>query len=219
MGRIAPVETVVITGGTGGLGSALAEQFRSTGREVVALGSGDLDLSDDEVVRTFFAATACDLLICCAGLIRDNPLKRMEESEWDHVWEVNFRAAERCARAAIPAMTGAGRGHVVFISSYAAQHPSIGQAAYATAKAALEGLTKDLAAISGPHGVRVNAIAPGFLETRMTEAVSEKRKAVVKGIHALGRFNTPVVAATFIRFLHEHLPHTSGQLFALDSRP
>ena len=213
------MERVVITGGTGGLGSALAEEFRGEDSEVIALGSADLDLSDGAAVEEFFSATPCDLLICCAGLIRDNPLSRMTESEWDLVWDVNFRAAERCARAVLPGMCAVGRGHVIFVSSYAAKRPAIGQAAYATAKAALEGMTRDLAASSGPAGVRVNCIAPGFLETRMTDAVSEKRKIIVKGIHALGRFNTPPIAAAFVRFLHEQMPHTSGQLFSLDSRP
>ncbi len=143
----------------------------------------------------------------------------MEECEWDDVYAVNFTAARLCAEAAIPGMVERGGGHVVFISSYAAVRPAIGQAAYATAKAALLGLTKELASLHGRKNIRVNAILPGFLETRMTEAVSEKRKEVVRGLHFLGKFNTPAIAADFIWFLEESMPFTSGQSFHLDSRP
>ena len=143
----------------------------------------------------------------------------MEGDVWDEVFELNFSAARNCAFAAIPAMKRAGEGHVVFISSYAAVHPAVGQAAYATAKAALHGLTKELAKEYGSDGIRVNTVLPGFLETPMTAAVSEKRREVVKELHFLGKLNTPQAAAGFIRFLHEQMPHTSGQIFSLDSRP
>ena len=111
-----------------------------------------------------------------------------------------------------------GNGHIVFISSYSALHPPLGQLAYATAKAALLGLTQSLARENGHHGIRVNAVLPGFLETRMTELVSEKRKIEILANHTLGRFNTPVEVAKFIRYLHQDLCHTSGQVFQLDSR-
>lgn len=91
--------------------------------------------------------------------------------------------------------------------------------AYATAKAALLGLTTALADEHGPSGLRVNAILPGFLETKMTRAVSGKRKSEVLENHALGRFNTPDAVAAFIFHLQEDLPHTSGRIFQLDSRP
>ncbi len=186
---------------------------------MICLGRKDLDLSDFEVVERYFSENECDLLVCAAGIIRDKPVSRMEESEWDDVFEVNFSGAARCAEAAIPGMADRGGGHVVFISSYAAVRPAVGQTAYTTAKAALLGLTKDLAMQSGGKGVRVNAVLPGFLETRMTEAVSEKRKEVVRELHALGEFNTVDAAADFIWFLEERMPHTSGQSFSLDSRP
>jgi 3-oxoacyl-[acyl-carrier protein] reductase len=131
---------------------------------------------------------------------------------------VNYQAAAACAAAALPSMIGRGCGHLIFISSHSALHPPVGQLPYATAKAALLGLTASLARINGLHGIRVNAILPGFLETPMTESVSGKRKTGILGQHALGRFNTPDTVAKFIRHLHEDLPHTSGQIFQLDSR-
>ena len=94
-----------------------------------------------------------------------------------------------------------GEGHVVFISSYAAEHPTVGQTAYATAKAAILGLTRDLALRHGSNSIRVNAILPGFMETPMTENVSAKRKHEVRESHVLGEFNIPDVVAEFILFL------------------
>ena len=217
--RIAALKRAIITGGTGGLGSAIAVKFRGEGWEVLCLGRKDLDLTDREVVTRYFSGTECDLLVCAAGIIRDQPVSRMEESEWDDVFAVNFSAAARCAEAALPGMAARGSGHVVFISSYAAVHPAVGQAAYATAKAALLGLAKDLAGKYGGSGVRVNAVLPGFLETPMTEAVTAKRKEIVRKLHMLGEFNTVAAAADFICFLEERMPHTSGQSFSLDSRP
>lgn len=213
------MERAIITGGTGGLGSAIGRCLLDGGWEVVQLGRRDLDLGNQSAVEAYFSEEKCDLLVCAAGIIRDQPLSRMEEAAWDEVFQVNFIAARNCAWAAIPAMTKRGKGHVIFISSYAAVHPAVGQAAYATAKAALHGLTKELAEAYGRSGVRVNTVLPGFLETAMTAAVSEKRREIVKTLHFLGELNTPEAAAGFIRFLHERMPYTSGQSFSLDSRP
>lgn len=216
--RIPGLKRVVITGGTGGLGTATAREFTRNGWVVTALGSKDLDLADVGAVTQYFDDEACDLLVCCAGIIRDAPLLRLEEEAWDEVMAVNYAAAVRCALAAVPGMIARGRGHVVFLSSYAALHPAVGQAAYAAAKAALHGVARDLAERHGKHGLRFNVVLPGFLETPMTEAVSDKRKEVIRGTHCLGNFNTVTAAAGFIRFLEEQLPFTSGQVFSLDSR-
>jgi 3-oxoacyl-[acyl-carrier protein] reductase len=110
-------------------------------------------------------------------------------------------------------------GHIIFISSQSAIHPPPGQAAYAAAKAALLGLATELACRHGPAGIRINTVLPGFLETRMTAPVSAARKAEVLAGHVLGRFNTCEAVGRFIRFLHQDLPHTSGQVFQLDNRP
>ena len=217
--RIPGLKRVVITGGTGGLGTAIAGEFEGSEWEVIALGSKDLDLADGLAVKRFFDQQPCDLLVCVAGITRDAPIFRMDAEDWDVVMAVNYEAAARCAYAAVPEMLARGRGHVVFISSYAAGRPAVGQAAYAAAKAALHGLAGDLAERHGREGLRFNVVIPGFLETPMTEAVTEKRKQVIRTLHQLGEFNTPAVAARFVRFLEEQLPFTSGQVFSLDSRP
>lgn len=215
---MAGLKRVVITGGTGGLGKAIALEFAGKGWDVVALGRSDLDLADCNAVTRFFETNSCDLLVCCAGIIRDVPLSRMEEEQWDAVFALNYKAAALCTMAAVPCMLAKGRGHVVFVSSYAALHPAVGQAAYATAKAALHGLAREMAERHGRSGLRFNVVLPGFLDTPMTGSVSEKRKEVILGAHCLDHFNTPEAAAGFIRFLEEEMPFTSGQVFSLDSR-
>lgn len=213
------MKKAIITGGTGGLGSAIATHLLSHHWQVLQLSRQNLDLSTPSAIHTYFSSEPCDLLICAAGIIRDQPLSTMESHTWDQVFQVNYTAAHHCAEAALPAMVKKGKGHIIFISSYAAIHPAIGQAAYATAKAALHGLTKTLAHTHGKNGIRINTILPGFLETPMTSAVSEKRRKIIKSLHTLGTLNTPQAAAGFIHYLHEHMPHTSGQIFSLDSRP
>jgi 3-oxoacyl-[acyl-carrier protein] reductase len=192
------MERVVITGGTGGLGTAIASVLGDHGWATDALGRKDLDMKDPHAIACFFDEKPVDLLICAAGITGDAVLARQNPDTWDEVMDVNFGGAEKCARAAASGMISRGRGHIIFLSSYSALHPPVGQSAYATSKAALLGLTADLATRYGPSGLRVNAVLPGG--------------------HRLGRFNTPGAVAAFIRFLHEELPHTSGQIFQLDSR-
>jgi 3-oxoacyl-[acyl-carrier protein] reductase len=208
----------VITGGGGGLGKALVDAFDSSDWEIAAPDRTTLDLSNSNAIRSWFHARPVDLLVYAAGVTRDGPIIRMGEADWDGVFAVNYQGAADAAAAILPGMISRGKGHIVFISSYSAIHPPSGQAAYAAAKAALLGLTASLAHQQGSHGVRVNAVLPGFLETRMTQAVSARRKNEVLADHVLGRFNTPQAVAKFIRFLHDHLPDTSGQIFQLDSR-
>jgi 3-oxoacyl-[acyl-carrier protein] reductase len=209
---------VIITGGEGGLGRALAAAFSNAGHEVLAPGRGELDVTDAEAVKDFFKDRAVDLLVCNAGITRDALLGKLPEEDWDDVMESNLRGAARCAAAVSRGMIRARQGHIVFISSHSAIHPPAGQAAYAAAKAGLIGLAMSLAKELGPAGVRVNAVLPGFLETRMTEGLSEERRGQVRAEHVLGRFNTAEAVGQFLVTLHEKMPHTSGQIFRLDNR-
>ena len=208
----------VITGGSGSLGRAIATAMQAAAWTIATPDRNQLDVRNQAAIHQYFARRPVDLLVCAAGMIRDAPLARLTESAWDETWEVNFNGAAWCADAALPHMLEQGSGHIVLISSYSALHPPVGQAAYAAAKAALLGLVSDLATRHGRSNIRVNAVLPGFLETRMTEAVSESRRAEIAAAHTLGRFNTCRETAGFIRFLHHDLPHTSGQVFQLDSR-
>lgn len=208
----------MISGGEGGLGRALAAAFAAAGHPVLAPGRGDLDVTCPESIAAFFRRHSPELLVCNAGLTRDAPLARLGEAAWDEVMAVNLRGAARCAAAASCAMLRARTGHIIFISSFSALHPPAGQAAYAAAKAGLIGLGKSLARELGPAGIRVNTVLPGFLDTPMTAGLSDERREHVRHEHALDRFNTPAAAADFLVHLHDHLPHTSGQVFQLDSR-
>lgn len=200
------------------MGSALIQAFTSPDWTIFAPDRKSLDVSKPDSFRYLPQLGSADLLVCAAGMIRDRPLLRMDESAWDEVITTNYDGAAAVAKAVLPGMIARGRGHIIFISSFSAIHPPLGQVAYATAKAALLDLTASLAAKNGRHGVRVNAILPGFLETAMTRTVSDVRKSEILDDHVLGRFNRPETVARFIRYLHEHLPETSGQAFQLDSR-
>lgn len=212
------MRNAVITGGTGSLGQATAETLKVAGWSVEALSSSDLDVRDSVAVRNYFHDREVDLLVCAAGITRDAPIARMTQGAWDDTWSVNFQGSLACADAVLPRMIARECGHIIFISSYSALHPPIGQIAYGAAKAALLGLVTDLAQRHGASNIRVNAILPGFFESRMTSNVTEPRRKEILASHYLGRFNTCDRVAAFIQFLHENLPHTSGQIFQLDSR-
>ncbi len=209
---------MLITGGEGGLARALAVAFAHAGHTVVAPGRRELDVTDAAAVKQYFRDRDPALLICNAGITRDMLLAKLPVEVWDEVLSVNLRGAALCAAAAARAMVRARAGHIVFISSHSALHPPKGQAAYGSAKAGLIGLAMSLAKELGPAGVRVNALLPGFLDTPMTEGVGKRRREEVLREHALGRFNTPEAVAEFLLTLHERMPHTSGQVFRLDSR-
>jgi 3-oxoacyl-[acyl-carrier protein] reductase len=208
----------VITGGTGSLGRAIAQALDADGFIVAAPGSRELDVRDISAVRAYFLDRSVDLLVCSAGITRDAPLAKLTEQSWDETWNINYEGSLLCANAALSSMVARGSGHIIFISSFSAHHPPIGQTAYASAKAALLGLVSDLAVRHGTSNIRVNAILPGFLETAMTASVTGKRRVEILDHHTLGRLNTCENAAKFIRFLHREMPHTSGQIFQLDSR-
>lgn len=213
------MEHVLVTGGQGDLGTRIASTFRKAGCEVHAPGRDRLDVCDPaSIERCFAELPPLDLLVANAGLSIDQLLARTGEADWDRQLEANLHGAFRCAKAALKPMLRRRSGHLIFISSQSALHPPAGQAAYAAAKAGLIGLAKSLAREVGPAGIRANVVLPGFLETRMTAAVSAERREIVRREHALGRFNTVDSAAEFILHLHLRMPHTSGQVFRLDSR-
>ncbi len=212
------IQHAVITGGTGSLGTAIAEALQHPDWCIDSPGSRQLDMRDSTAIQQYFHERSVDLLVCAAGIIRDSPFVRLSEEAWDDTWAINFKGAATCANAVLPSMAAKGAGHIVLISSFSALHPPIGQVSYATAKAALLGLVTDLAIRHGSFNIRINAVLPGFLETPMTAAVSNRRRTEILAAHQLGRLNTCQIAAKFIRFLHHEMPHTSGQIFQLDSR-
>ena len=212
------MQTAVITGGHGVLGKAIASAFTAPGWKVISPSSQELDVTQHSLVESYLVATAPDLLIYCAGITCDRLLARLAVETWDEVLEVNFKAARFCARVCGQRMLKRNFGHIIFISSFSALHPSLGQVAYATSKAALLGLTLELAEEFGSRNIRVNAILPGFIDSPLTSHVSAKQRSKILSDHLLHRFNTPEAVGKFIHHLHHELPHTSGQIFQLDSR-
>lgn len=209
----------VITGAKGGLGKTLTTKLQEQGIHTIALGRENLDVTSPESVKSAFnKAGDIDLLICSAGLTIDQPLIKMTECEWAQVMEVNLKGTFLCAREAARGMAKRRNGHIIFISSFSALHPPVGQVNYSSSKAALLGMMKSMAKELGSRNVRVNAIIPGFMETKMTSNLTGNIKSNILAKHTLGRLNTPETVAEFIFCLHQKMPHTSGQVFNLDSR-
>ena len=210
---------ILITGAKGGLGKVLTEAFLQQNLHVTSPGHEELDVTSPESVKsTFKKAGDIDLLICNAGLTIDKSLAKMTEQDWNQVMEVNLRGAFLCAREASRSMVKQQNGHIIFISSFSALSPPAGQANYASAKAGLLGMMKSMAKELGPRNIRINAVIPGFMETAMTDQLSDKIKTAALNKHTLGHLNTPEAVAEFIICLHQKMPHTSGQVFNLDSR-
>jgi len=179
----------------------------------------ELDVSNTESVKNYLSTAGdIDLLVCNAGVTIDRSIAKMSESDWHQVMDVNLTGSFRCAREVSRGMIKRRTGHIIFISSYSALHPPAGQANYAAAKAALLGMMKSLAQELGPRNIRVNAILPGFLDTKMTAGLPESVKSEALRKHTLGRLNTCQAVANFVSCLYWNMPHTSGQVFNLDSR-
>jgi len=205
----------LVTGGAGDLARAIREKLLQDQWEVHAPGKDILDVtSPDSASRFLRGLPRLDYLVHTAGILRDRSIAQMEESDWDAVHAVNLRGAFHVARLAWEMhMHTQKSGHILFISSGSARYGITGQANYASAKAGLLGLMQSFAREYGPSNVRVNAILPGFLQTKMTAHVKELPVAQ----NVLERLNTVEEVARFVTFL-DTLPHTSGQVFQLDSR-
>ena len=225
---------VLITGATGGLGKTLTKVFADTGWIVAAVGHRSVPvdlppgaagfavtLEDPNSVDRLFAQVGerfqfLDALVCAAGRTADHLVARLDSRDWDSCLDINLRGPWRCARAAIPLMPADRGGHVIFIGSHAARG-SQGQAAYASAKAGLVGLTSSLAREFGTQNVRINTILPGVMPTPMTAGLPPQTLAAYQAVNALNRLNNVEEVARFIA----HLATTrniSGQVFQLDSR-
>lgn len=212
-GRVA-----VITGAGGGLGSACADTLARAGARLVLLGrtpaslravaertGGEVqrcDVTDSARLRSLLAAQPrLDVLVVCAGGNRPEPFLRVDESALEWSWALNVRAAFVAAQAAAQRMVGRG-GAIVFVTSQMGHVGAPGRTVYCMAKHALEGLTKALAVELAPHGIRVNSVAPTFVETPMTApmlADESAREAILARI-PLGRLGTPSEVADAVLF-------------------
>jgi 3-oxoacyl-[acyl-carrier protein] reductase len=221
-GRVA-----LVTGGGQGIGAEIAVQLAKAGAGVVvgdlrrdaaeaiareiggaggrAIGTG-LDVTRSDQVAEFVGAGVAefgrvDILVNNAGVIRDALLHNMTEEEFDDVVRVHLKGTFLCMQAATREMRHRGYGKVVNISSIAGKVGNIGQANYAAAKAGIVALTKTAAKELARHGICVNAIQPGFIETPMTRSVPEKVRDMKLAEVPLGRFGQPIDIARPAVFL------------------
>jgi 3-oxoacyl-[acyl-carrier protein] reductase len=227
---------VLITGASGGLGGALVEEFVSIHWRVVAghrspaatnseedqLMVVRLDVTErqqvEEAVERIVARFGrVNVLINNAGITADEPCGQMSDESWQRVLDVNLRGALLCSRAVSRAMIRQRDGHIINVSSYAGRAGARGQSNYAAAKAGLFGLTQSLAKELGSRNVRVNAILPGVLPTKMTAQLTSEQLDAFASANVLGRINSVNEVARFIAFLAT-TRNISGQLFQLDSR-
>jgi len=213
------MQKALITGGQGDLAQAIRLELVTQHYQVHAPSHAELDVTDGESVRASINSLhSLDLLVCNAALTRDQSFAQMSEDAFSTVVDVCLGGAFKSAQAALKLMSKQRSGHIVFIGSFSALHGPAGQGNYAAAKAGMIALMQSLAAEYGSRNVRVNCVLPGFMETRMTAPLTSELREKFRNSHALGRFNTVTEVAKFIAFLDTHMPHTSGQVFSLDSR-
>lgn len=154
------------------------------------------DASVDAGVETVLADVGrVDILVNSAGILREAPMVDMSTSQWQETIETDLTGVFRCCRAGVPHMVQGGYGRVINIASQLAIKGGVGLSHYSAAKAGVIGFTKSLALEVAAHGVLVNAIAPGPIETGMVAAISESRKTAKRAELPLGRFGVPAEVA------------------------
>ena len=233
----------LVTGASRGIGRAIAQAFAAEGAHVV-LGARDtaklaeavaeiqakggkaealaLDVSDRAsveagVARVVAAHGRLDHLVNNAGVTRDNLLLRMKDEEWRQVLDTNLTGAFLCTQAVLKPMLKQKSGRIVTITSVVGLGGNAGQANYAASKAGVIGFTKSVAREVASRGITANAIAPGFIETDMTAAMSEKAREAVFAAIPLGRVGRPEdVAGAALFLVSDAAAYVTGQVLAVD---
>jgi 3-oxoacyl-[acyl-carrier protein] reductase len=216
--------TALVTGATGGIGASIARTLHGAGANLVISGTRQAaldrlleelgeravaipcNLSDADDVNTLIksaeeASGPVDILINNAGMTKDGLAMRMNDDDWESVLAVDLSAAFRLSRAALRAMLKARWGRIINITSVVGHTGNPGQANYAAAKAGLGGMTRSLAAETAARGVTVNCVAPGFIQTAMTDALNEKQKAAILERIPSGKMGTPEDVAAAVLYL------------------
>ena len=238
-GRVAAV-----TGASRGIGRAIAELLAQRGADVscgdrlvekaeetaaaIAKATGQrtsgclVDVADYQSAHDFIACAIeefgkVDFLINNAGITRDNLLMRINENDWDDVINVNLKGAYNCCKAVVRPMMKQRYGRIVNITSVVGLSGNAGQANYASSKAGLIGLTKSLARELGSRNITVNAVAPGYITTVLTDVLSHEYRENAIASTPMGRLGTPEdVARAVAFFVSEDADYITGQVLSVD---
>lgn len=223
-----PAQVAIVTGGTRGIGRAITETLAKSGARVVLTGrdsatandaaaaiasehNADVtgigcDISRAEDCRALVKGVLeqhekIDILVLNAGITRDGLLARMKEDDWQAVLDTNLTSAYHCSKTVLRSMTRAKKGKIIMITSIVGLNGNPGQCNYAASKAGLVGFCKSLAREIGSRGITVNCIAPGYIQTDMTESLPENVKDALKQQIPLGRLGLPEDVASAVLFL------------------
>jgi NAD(P)-dependent dehydrogenase (short-subunit alcohol dehydrogenase family) len=224
--------TVLVTGGNRGIGLAIARAFAAQGDRVAVThrGSGapdglfgvQCDITDSAAVDAAFTTVEAELgpvevLIANAGITDDTLLLRMSEDQFTRVLDTNLTGAFRCTKRASSKMLRARWGRIIFISSVVGLYGGPGQVNYAASKAGLVGMARSITRELGRRNITANVIAPGFIETEMTDVLSDDRKAeIIKAVPA-GRLAHPdEVAAAAVFLAGDSAAYISGAVIPVD---
>lgn len=237
-------KNAIVTGASRGIGRAIALKFAELGANVVLNYRSDVnsvnevikeieskgvkavaiqgDVSSFEDAKKIINESieklgSVDILVNNAGITKDSLIMRMKEEEFDKVIEVNLKGVFNCVKHAVPVMMKQRSGRIINISSVVGLSGNAGQANYAAAKAGIIGLTKSIAKEIASRGVTVNAIAPGFIQTDMTDVLSDKVKETITDNIPLKRLGSPEDIADTAAFLASDMAsYITGQVISVD---
>jgi 3-oxoacyl-[acyl-carrier protein] reductase len=225
MSGILQGEIALVTGASRGIGAAIADTLAAHGAKVVGTATSEtgaqaigerlaalggvgrsLNVTDGAAVEALIDAIgkefgAVTILVNNAGITRDQLLMRMKDEDWQAILDTNLSSVYRTSKAAMRGMMKARKGRIVSIASVVGVTGNPGQANYAAAKAGIIAFSKSLAREIGSRGITVNVVAPGFIDTDMTRALTEDQRQALLGQIALGRLGTPDDIAQAVLFL------------------
>jgi 3-oxoacyl-[acyl-carrier protein] reductase len=208
--------SVLVSGGNRGIGRAIAEAFLAQGDQVAVTtrnggapdGALDLrcDITDGEAVEAAFKAAEeahgpVEVLVANAGITHDTLLLRMSDDDWASVIDTNLTGSFRLAKRASKGMLRLRRGRIIFISSVVGLLGSPGQVNYAASKAGLVGMARSIARELGSRSITANVVAPGYVETDMTAALTDEQREAIKGQVPLARYAAPEEVASAVTWL------------------